>query len=83
MVLTRGEILGPLSGLGRCFEIRDALTLEAHPTSYKPDWYHFENAGRRHMLHPLSLSPQILTQYANQLWQSLQVWKACKAAPIL
>lgn len=33
MILKSGEILGPLSGLGRSFEIRGALTLEARPTS--------------------------------------------------
>ena len=40
MVLTRGEILGPLSGVVRHFEIRDALALEAHLTSYQLHWYH-------------------------------------------
>lgn len=54
-VHTRREIPSPLAWLGRCFKIRNAFTLEAHPTPYKPHRYHFEIRGRSPVLHPLPL----------------------------
>lgn len=54
-VHTRREILSPLAWLGRCFKIRNAFTLEAHPTPYKPQRYHFGITERSPVLYPLPL----------------------------
>lgn len=65
---TRGEILGPPAGLGRCFEIRSALTLEAHlippHTNHTDTILKIQEDSLHHSLCPFSFT---LNLYPDQL----------------